>query len=428
MKITQNKIENHMIYFTVESELSDIEQYIERGHQPLPKESNVNDYERGKANKEAQKKQVGGDKLIQDELNKIIPIMCNKIIKEKEIHTEMEPLVKILQKNPLILEMIVPMKPVVKLCDYSNMRLEPESLDIKKEEIDYVLEVLHKEFAVYQNVKRDVMEGDMIIADLEGSILGSPFINKKSTKFLVNSNFLNNVPELYKQIIGIKKGEEKEYKFKLPEDYVINGIAGKETIFKIKVYEVYNITLPELNDDFANKIAPGVKTLDELRGRIEKNIIKERVDNAKVRFESRLIDSIIKQSKLEYPPIMIDMETEGLVDQYKQELKMSSGDDKEYEEKIKQVSDTTLKAQFRPIAEKRILWSLIIDEVAKTEYIEVTDNEVGEEIEQMISSADEEKEQERSFLNDHPNRQNVYNILKARKTIRKLTEIVENNN
>jgi trigger factor len=428
MKITQNKIEKHMIYLTVEPELSDMEEYIERRRKRLLQKNNMPEFEKGNATGKVPEQHVSGNKLIEDELNEIIPVMCNEIIKEKEIRTEMQPLVKILQKDPLILEMIVPMKPVVELCDYHSMKLDPESLDIKKEEIDFIIEVLRKEFAVHRKVARTAKEEDMIVADLEGFILKTPFMSRKHTKFLINKDFTSDIPGLYKHMVGLKKGEDKEFEFKLPEDYGINGIAGKEAIFKIKVYEVYEIILPELNNDFANKVAPGVRTLDELKYRIEKNLIKERKDNAQTRFESRLIDTIIKQSKLEYPPIMVDMETEGLVDQYKQELKMSSRDNKEYEEKVKQLPDAMLKAQFRPIAEKRILWSLIIDEAAKTENIEVNDNDVGEEIEQMISSSGEDKEQQRSFLNDYPNRQNIFNIIKARKTVNKLVEIVQDNN
>jgi trigger factor len=230
----------------------------------------------------------------------------------------------------------------------------------------------------------------------------------------LTDNF-TNIPGLYKEIIGLRKDESKEFKLKLPEDYNIKAVANKEGVFKVKVHDIQEIVLPDLNDEFANRVVPQIQTLELLKKRIKSNMREERVNNAQARFEYKLMDKLIQNSKIEYPPVMIDIETENLINYYKEELQTSNQNSGEYEEKI------------RAMAKWRILWSLIINEVAKLENIEVKASEIDEEIEKIISEEKEGKEDQHVYLNDEQNQKNIYELLKARKTIKKLVEIVKAN-
>ena len=165
------------------------------------------------------------------------------------------------------------------------------------------------------------------------------FIDKKKVQFKVNSKASLDLPGLYKKMIGMKNNEEKEFKLKLPENYTDKAIAGKEALFTIKIYDIQNIILPQINDEFANKIAPDVKTLSLLRERIEKNMRKEREQNAKSKYERKVVEALIEKSKFEYSPLMVDMEVQGLIEDYKEQLKVSYTDNKEYEEELTQLSD-----------------------------------------------------------------------------------------
>ena len=425
MKITLIKNENHMTYLTVKAEEADMETYMEKIYQRLLKRIEVPGFNRGTAPRDVLERNVGRDRMVEEAIKEMVPAAHSQAIKEYSFQTEMQPIVKILQKEPAVFEMVVPLKPIVELGDYHSIKVEPDSLEIKEEEVDEVLEGLRVQFAKHDMVDRPVQEGDLITIDIEGIVLESPILSKKGVKFQVSPEFANDIPGLYKKMIGIKKGEEKEFKLKLPEDYTGKLVAGKEVLFKVKVYDIQAIVLPELNDEFANKVAPDLKTLDLLKERIEKNMRIEREQNADARFEEKVVESLIDISKLEYPPIMIDMESQGLINEYKEQLQTSCKDNREYEEKLKQLPEAVLKERALPLAKKRILWSLVVNEAAKAENIEVDDEEVDEEIERMISGSNEEKREQREYLNDDQNRQNVYNLLKARKTIKKLVEIVK---
>jgi trigger factor len=192
---------------------------------------------------------------------------------------------------------------------------------------------------------------------------GTSFTKKAVTKCHLTQEFTIGIPGLYKAMIGIKKGDEKEFKLKLPEDYADKAIAGKEASFKIKLCDIQAKVLPELNDDFANKVAPGVKTLNLLKERIKKIWKKSASRNAYSRFANKLMDSIISISSFNYSPITVDMKVQNLITDYIQQLEASCKNFMEYEEKRKQVSEDKLKEQLHPIAEKKIKWSLIINNV-----------------------------------------------------------------
>jgi trigger factor len=324
--------------------------------------------------------------------------------------------------------MVVPLKPVVNLCDYHNIKLEPETMEVKKEEIDFVLKGLQSQLACYNPVNRNVTEGDMIAIDLEYDALASNLISQRNIQFRISKEYFTDLPNLYDQIIGMKKDEIKEFYLNLPENYPIKAMSGKEVKFKVKINDIREIVLPPIDDEFANKVAPGVDTLDKLIDRIEKNIIQERKDNERNRYECKLMDQIIKMSQIKYPSIMVDMEIEGLINQYKEELRSNSQNEEEYEEKIKQLSEVKLKEDLRPMAEQRVLWSLIISEAANIENISISDKEIDDEIESMINEAGDSKQEQRELFNDYQNRLNLYELIKARKTLKKMTDIVKANN
>jgi trigger factor len=201
-------------------------------------------------------------------------------------------------------------------------------------------------------------------------------------------------------------------------------VAGKEASFRVKVHDIQETVLPELDDEFAGRVARGVKTLNALKDRIEKNMKREREQSASTRLERDVIEKLIKISELEYPPIMVEIEAQRLLKESLQQLKASCKDEKEYEERLKQVPEAVLKEQAQALANKRALWALVIDGVAKAENIEVDDVEVDEEIEHIVSGLEGEKKAQREYLNDYQNRQNVSDLVKTRKTIEKLVEIV----
>ncbi len=429
MKATLDKTENRMSYLTVETEASEIEEYMEKVYQRLVKRTEVPGFRKGNAPREILEKHVGREKLLEDAIKEMVPATCSRVIKEQNIEAIMQPMVRVLQNEPLKFEMIVPLKPVVELGDYKNIKVEPDSLEVSDEEVNEVIENLRKQYGGHFDVSdRPIKEGDVVTADVIGEIYESPFIRNKGIKFEVNSEFAKEIPGLVDKIIGMKKGEESKFKLTLPENYETKLVAGKQVDFTVTIHDVQGTSLPEVNDEFAKKIAPGVESLDALKERIRLNMKSEKERNAVAQFEEKVVESLIESSRLEYPPIMVDMELQGLIEEYKQQLMSTCRDQKEFDEKMKQMPEAKLRENGKPLAKKRVLWTLVINEVARVEEITVTEQEIDAEIEEMIKDAGPRKDEYRQYMQEENNRLNVESMVRARKTIKRLVEIVQANN
>jgi trigger factor len=302
--------------------------------------------------------------------------------------------------------------------------VQPEPVGVTDKDVDNVLENLRHQSATYEPVDRPVKLGDILTIDIEGTVMETPIFKGKGAQHIVQPEYPPEIPGLSEHFIGMKKDEAKEFKHKLPEDYANKTLAGKEVSFKVKVLEIKEEKLPELDDNFAMMIAPDVKTLDMLRERIAKNMEVDFEQKSKTKFEEKLVETVIEKSKLEIPPLMIESEAEFLLQEGLQQLQASCKSKEEYENKLKQLSMKQVREEYRSVANKRILWNLVLREIAKKENIEVSDSEIDEEIESMIQGAtDKEREEQRQFLNEPMNRENVRAMVGARKTIELLTKI-----
>ncbi len=428
MKSTLDKTENRMSYLTVVTEASEIDEYIEKAYQRLVKRTEVPGFRKGNAPRDILEKHVGRDKLLEDAIKEAVPFICDDVIKEQNLEPIMQPMVKIVQTEPLKFEMIVALKPLVELGDYKTMVVEADPLEVSDEEVNEVLENLSKQYGgSFEITDRPIKKGDTVTADIIGEIYESPFLRNKGVRFELNSEFAKEIPGLGDKIVGMKKGEEQKFKLTLPDNYETKVVAGKEVLFTVTIKDVQGLTLPEIDDEFAKKVAPGVNSVDELKERVRANLKNEKERNAVSNYEEKVIEKLIESSKLEYPPVMVDMELQGLLEDYKRQLQASCRDEKEFEERMKQVPEAKLRENGRPMAKKRVLWSLVVTEVAKAEEITVSAEEVDQEIEEMLKDAGQKKEELRQYMQDNNGRREVESFLHAKKTLKHLVGMVKAN-
>jgi trigger factor len=204
-------------------------------------------------------------------------------------------------------------------------------------------------------------------------------------------------------------------------------VAGKEVEFTVTIHNVKGTTIPELNDEFVKKIAPDLESVNALMDRIRTNLKSENERNAIANYEEKVIENLIESSKLEYPPVLVDMELQELIQEYKRQVQASCRDEKEFEAKMKQVPEAELRENGMPMAKKRVLWALVVNEVAKKEGITVTAEEIDEEIENMAKRAGQNREELLNYIKQNNGRMEVENFLSGKKTIKKLVEIVQAN-
>jgi trigger factor len=222
----------------------------------------------------------------------------------------------------------------------------------------------------------------------------------------------------------MKRDQEKEFKLSFPPDFSQPALAGKEVEFKVKLLEVKEEKLPELNDALAAEIEPQFKTLAELRQRVEENMKLRAEDKAARDFENELIDEAVKISKVAYPPILVEAEIDNLVSRQLQELQRHVSSQEEFNRKLAETPPEKVREAQRPEAEERVIRALVLGKIATEEGLKVDEKEVKAEIDYLtrdITDIDKAEAQKKA-LNTPENLNQIYNMLLTRKTINLLTE------
>jgi trigger factor len=315
--------------------------------------------------------------------------------------------------------------PKVEVGDYQELNLTPEPVELTDDEINATIEQLRHQQANWEPVERPIEFNDLAVIDVEGSVEEKPIVEQNGVQYQITHDSAVPLPGFAEQLIGMKADEEKEFKLQFPSDYPRGELADKEASFKVKVKEVKEEKLPELSDEFAQEINPEFKTMDLLRAHISSQLKLRAEEQARAAFEERLLEAVVDQAELEFPPILVEVEINRLLEQQARRWQMLGGGLEGYLKSANKTEEE-LREELRPEARKRVSRSLVLEKVAEKEKIEVSDEEVEVEIENMIRSAtDENKDEMQKFMNTPQAKESVKQILIARKTKQRLVEIAK---
>ena len=426
MKVTKDKVENSQAFITIEMEPAEMEHGMEDGYRHLVNKANIPGFRKGKAPRAVVERQLGKGRLLEEAIDHLIPEAYEKACKEQAIEPYAQPSVEITQADPLIFKAVVPLQPTVELGEYQGIRLTPEQVDIKDENIDAVIEQLRHGHATWEPVDRPLALKDLAVIDINGMVDERPYVKKAAAQYQVLEEVITPAPGFAGQIVGMKKEEEKEFKLSFPADYPNKEVAGKEAQFKVKLHEIKEEKLPELNDDFACQISTEIKTVAALREEVAKNLKQRAEDQARMDFEEKVINAAIEKAKIEYPPVLVDMEINRIVNEQARQLQMSGRGMDDYLRSINKTPEQ-LQEELRPVAVKNVTASLLLGKVADVEKVEIAETDIDTRLDNMILGVEEAKKADMRKLFDNPQtRQSIRQSLMARKTIERLADIAKN--
>jgi trigger factor len=427
LKVIKEKEENRQAFITVEMEPADMEAGMQDAYRHLVQKANIPGFRKGKAPRPVVERTLGKGAMLEEAIDHMIPEAYEKACKEQEIVPYAQPQVEITKADPLVFKAVVPLVPEVTLGDYKSIRLEPELSEIKKDNIDSVMEELRHQHATWEPVDRPVAYNDLVTVDINADDSeDKPLVKKAASQYQVLKDSLSPAPGFAAELVGMKKGEAKEFDIKFPDDYPSKQIAGKSAHFKVNLHEIKEEKLPELNDDFAKLISTEFKTLEDVRKEAEKSLKLRAEENARMNHEEKVINTAVEQSKIEYPPVVIDLEIERILKDQDRQMQMAG---QNIDDCLKSINKTAeqLVEDLRPIAKRNVAASLVLSKIAETEKIEVTEDEIMNGINNMVRSIGQDKQDEMRKLLDTPQtRQSLTQSIKTRKVIERLTDIAKN--
>jgi trigger factor len=424
MKVTREKEENRQVFLNIELDPAEMQTELDLAYHRLVQQTDIPGFRKGKAPRAVLERYIGKDRLLEDALSKLLPQAYEKALKEEGLEPVANPDIEITQTDPVIFKATVPLKPVIELGDYPSIRLKPEPPDAIDDELNHMLEQLRRQHGSWEPAERPAAFDDLVTIDVDSQVEGKPFIVQPGVQYQILKNQTAPAPGFAEKLVGMKGGEEKEFKLTLPEDYAQVELAGKEASFKVKVTEVKQLKLPELDDEFAAAVNPEFKTFDGLKERISTNLKLMAEDRARREFEEKVVDAAVDLSQVDFPPVLVEMEIDRTLEQQARQLQANNMAMEEYLSRIGK-KEEELREELRPAATKRVIRSLVLGRVNEAEKIEVSEADIDAELERMIEGAGDKKDEARKQLNAPQVRSSLEQVVATRKTVQRLVEIAE---
>lgn len=268
----------------------------------------------------------------------------------------------------------------VTLGEYKNLGLTKEVATVTPEEVEAKIEGLRAQFAELVLKEEGTVEHkDTAIIDFEGFKDGVAFEGGKGENYSLEIGSNSFIPGFEDALVGMKSGEEKDVTLTFPENYQAEHLAGQEVVFKVKVNEIKSKQLPALNDDFAKEVnQKDIDSLDALKAKFETDILADKQKKAEDDYNNALLTSVVESSTLDVPAVLVDDETQTMLEDFANRLQQQGFSLKQYTEITGQTEDD-LRAQMRIDAESKVKVRLVLDAVAKAENISVTHEEIDNE-------------------------------------------------
>jgi trigger factor len=423
VKATKEKIENSQAFITVEAEPAEVEAGMQQAYKRVVKKASIPGFRKGKAPRDIVEKYLGKEALLEEALEDIISDTYMKVVKDQGIAPYAQPQIEVTQLEPVTYKAVIPLPPEVIPGDYKSIKIEPITSEFKDEYVDKVIERLRHQNAVWEPVEKAVEMGNLVVMDVKSESEGKTVIERDGWQYQLEEGSKFPLPGFAVQLVGLSRGEEKEFILKMPDDYAKKELAGKDANFRIKVTEVKQEKLPEVNNEFVKIVSPECENITVLRENIAKELKERAEERDRMDYEEKVIQAVVDISKIEYPPVIVERETERLLNQQLQYLQMNGMNIEDYMKAMKQTPDD-LRADLTPRAEKRVRQSLVLEKIAQIENFEVADTEVDAEIETMVKSGHEhdQAEMRASFNNS---RDTIKDMIKVRKAAQRLIDIAK---
>jgi trigger factor len=366
-----------------------------------------------------------GDATIQSEtIEHVVSHAYSDALYQEKLAAIGQPKVDIKKWVPyttLEFEAAVETVPPVKLADYKKIRKAKKAVAVTETQIDQVLDDLRRRGAERVPALREAKLGDEVKFDFDGTQGGKAVPGASSQGYALKLGSGTFIPGFEDELIGMKVGDEKTFTITFPKDYHEKSLAGEPVDFKVKLQEVSELKLPELNDKFASEAGP-FKNVQELRNDIKDQLTVEAEQNTDREYENELLDEVVATSSMQVPEVLVAQQLERLKAEMNQRLAQSGLSLDQYLEAQKQtIAD--LENEMRPEAERRVKLALVLSQVAKDEKVSVSNEEIEGELDGLRRQYTDPAMQKE--LAGERIREDIYNHLMASKVITKLKDYAQ---
>lgn len=377
--------EKNMVKLVIETTAEEFEKGLNEAYNKNKGKITLPGFRKGKAPRKMVEKFYGAEVFYEDAANAIIPEAYAEAAEESKLEIVSQPkidVVQLEQGKPFIFSAEVAVKPEVELGQYKGVEVAKVDSEVTDEDIANELKKVQEQNSRTISVaERAVKDGDMTVIDFEGFVDGKAFEGGKGENYQLTIGSHSFIDTFEDQIIGMNIGDEKEINVTFPEEYHAEELKGKPATFKVKVNEIKEKQLPELDDDFAQDVSD-FDTMDAYKESLVSQLKERKANEAKVKKEDEAMEKIIEAAKMDIPEAMINTQVNRMAEDFARRLQQQGLSIEQYFQYTGMTAEKIID-DMKPEALTRIKSRLVLEAIVKAENIEVSDDEVNAELQKM---------------------------------------------
>ena len=371
MKVTLEKEQENVVKLDITIPAKDAVEAYNKAVNTISKYVNIDGFRKGKAPRAVVERHVGTERIKQEAIENLMPKAINQAVVDNNLDLIAQPYITNYNFNigeDLTVTAKAELRPEVTLGQYKGLTLEVKDSPVEEDAMQKSIDRLLEQHSTQETViDRPTKDTDIAVIDFEGTANGEKIQGGDAKNYPLDLAHSNFIPGFAEQLVGKNLNDEFDIKVTFPEDYHDEKLKGQPATFKIKINEIKEKKLPELNDEFAQKVG-SFKTVDELKADIQNYLNSQRERTNKMNAENEVFKAVIDGAKVDIPQSMIDREANSLKQEYTQRLAAQGIN---WEALVKAQGEDQLLKNLSEDALVRIKNSLVIDKIAKDENIKL---------------------------------------------------------
>ncbi len=377
-------LENHEALLTIEVEEKASRDALQKAARRISRQINIPGFRKGKAPYHVVENTVGEETLRQEAVELLLEKLYPQALEQAEIEPYGPGDLEDVDAAKMSFTVRVPLRPVVELGDYEDLRLEPEPVEVTPEEVDEALEEVRAEHAILNLVERPAQLGDQLKLEyIEGRVGEDVILHEHDFTVVLDTEKPFISAEFIENLVGMEEEEEETFTLVLPSDLEHEELQGEEAEFEVVVAEVYERILPALDDALASTVG-NYETLEELREVLRAELLEEKQAEAQTRYRQELVNQLVEMADIRYPPLMEEEEIDSILDEIREDMETRGQIAWEDFLRLQGTTEEMLKEQFRPRAQARLEQGLTLNKFAEVAGVEVEPEEVEALVEDQL--------------------------------------------
>ncbi|HEX2708598.1 MAG TPA: trigger factor [Solirubrobacterales bacterium] len=384
MQTSLTELPDSRVRVDVELAAKDVERAASRAARAMAKEMRMPGFRKGKAPPSLVIQRLGFGPVLEEAIRDSLPEWYERALLDTGVSPIGDPSIEMVstpeaEGEALEFKFEVGVRPPAKLGEYRGLEVGRADNEVPDDVVEREIERVREGFARLEPVERPAAEGDSLLIDFEGLIAGAAFEGGRAEDYLLSLGSGQLIEGFEEQLSGAETGEDRQVEVTFPDEYQAEHLAGKDVVFKVKVKEVREKILPDLDDDFASD-ASEFETLEELRADVREKVGEALDSRSQEDFRIAAVDAAVEAATVEVPDDLVTARATERWERMERQL-ASRGMDPNAFLQMQGKTREELIEESKPDAERELKREAVVTAIAEAEAIEVSEEELVEALE-----------------------------------------------